>query len=172
MNAYTNWVNFQTSEMKGHEHYAAVTGLSDEQQASIWFYTSVEYPQINKALRNQELLQGNYTKIVANIDSGLESLPCYSGKVYRKLAIDSDRLGSLKVGSKFIEKAYVSTSKSPDVTVSGTEAYTFVIRHKNGRDIKNCSMNPHEEEVLFVRNTEFKVISYDSISKTFEIEEV
>lgn len=149
--------------------------LNDDEIYSINKYIGFESYTYNEKLRNNVLLTDSETKILDNLDSALSKMPKYSNTVTRSVSINGEDidyfLKDYKVGSVIIHKAYTSTTKgdiyNPDARVQ------MVIKSKNGRDIS--IYNEEEQEILFARNSRFKVKNVDTSDEFYvriELEEV
>ena len=66
-------------------------------------------------------------------------------------------LQNLEPGKTFIDRAFMSTSKTDPFAGK----FQFEIHSKSGRDIGSLSEHPNEAEVIFRPGTEFRI---DSIS--------
>lgn len=152
----------------------AVTGailkLTNEEQWALNEYVSSESYKINVVLRARGSLTEEQKKFVEYLDSALEKMPIYKGTVYRSMtdfAIeDIDAFFARHTpGRKIVFSAYTS---------SGTKVYDenfpiqYVLQSKSGRDIR--SVNPKEYEILFPRNTSFRVVRVEG--NTIFMEEV
>ncbi len=152
------------------ENKAQPAILDDEDMYAINQYKSARSYQINAALRGEMPMTEQLQAIVDSIDRALEKLPIYEGTVYRSITDfgidDMDAFWNQHaVGKKIRFPAYIS---------SGTQIYDdgfpiqYVILSKKGRDMREY--NPTEFEVLFQRNSEFKVVQVDG--RTIYMEEV
>jgi DNA repair protein RadC len=148
-----------------------------EEVAAIRYYTdTVGYKEINMTLRGQgkELKQwlGTQTwrpgdnrsekqiKLDAEADirmlnSGLNQLPDFKGKVYRGLTLPESLVSSaLEPGKKWKETGFTSTTKNPMTRYPGNVA--MVIKSKTGKDISKYEKF-NNKEVLFKNNSTFTV---------------
>lgn len=152
--------------------------LTDDE---IWamnnYVNSASYP-LNEALRNNSEMTSLQQKMVKNIDSALDKLPVYKSNkpLYRSFSDsfgNADELNKLilDVVEKgiYIDKGYISTAKT--VFDPGDYLRLIIKNSYSGRDIS--SIREDENEVLFKRNTAFKVLGrYNKEGKTFiEVEE-
>ena len=134
--------------------------LSKDEEMAISKYTSSDSYKINAALRNGDELDDDMSKLQRNLDSALTKLPKYDGDkpLQRDYFFTPDGadefMSQLREGSEFIDKAYISTSKGH--YGEGTEqVHVTIAKSETGRDIS--IYNDGEKEVLFARNTKFKV---------------
>jgi hypothetical protein len=120
-------------------------------------YTTDKFQAVNGALRKGEAMTPDVAKTVKGIDAYLAESPKYEGSVYRKFTADESLIASLQPGATFSDKAFMSTSKDvPRFVPEGSVALKII--GSNGVDISGLS--PHgaaEKEVLFPRNSKFKV---------------
>jgi hypothetical protein len=133
--------------------------LDEKERNAIEDYTTDKFQAINKALRSDAPLAGENKKIVSRIDSALAKANKYKGPaVFRKFDADESLIAQLQVGKTFSDKAFISTSKDPPAFIPrGTVGLQIV--GKSGVDISALSLHGSaEKEVLFPRNTKFKVV--------------
>lgn len=135
--------------------------LTEDEKAALNAYISSESYTINEKLRSGITLTDEEKWIVDNLDSALGKLPKYKGTVYRSL--DSSMMGNLvefwifhQPGNIVGYKAFTSTSLK---TYDDRMDIQYVITSKSGRNI--TSFNPNEEEILFERDTLFRVVKID-----------
>ena len=143
--------------------------LTDEEQYAINKYISSDFYSINEKLRNDIDLSIEETKLSNNLDSALNKLPTYNGLVTRSLEFSQDEL------QKFIDihradniveyKAYSSTTRGGRYNeLSNVELY---INSKAGINLE--IYNKKEQEVLFKRNSLFKVKQIEKINGVYHI---
>jgi len=112
------------------------------------------------------------------LDRALDKLPPYNGVVFRGLSLQSAQLAAIahsdrySVGSLFTWRAFSSAS----ILLSrayGANVY-FALRSTTGRELGNYSAAPSEKEVLFKRNSRFRVLSQRQVRSGlwfFDVEE-
>ncbi|MDD6407460.1 MAG: ADP-ribosyltransferase [Lactobacillus equicursoris] len=134
--------------------------LSKDEEMAISKYTSSDSCKINAALRHGEELDDDMKNLQYYLDSALTKLPKYDGDkpLQRDYFFTPDGankfMSQLREGSEFIDKAYISTSKGH--YGEGTEqVHVTIVRSETGRNI--LMYNSDKKEVLFARNTKFKV---------------
>ncbi len=144
--------------------------LSEAEQDAISRYISSESYTLNEKLRSGETLTWQEQEWVKNLDSALDKLPSYQGTVYRSVS----EMGIEDVDA-FVNAIPVGeTISSPAYTSSGTEVYDasfpiqYVIQSKNGKDLR--LYNPEEAEILFGRNTYFRITKIEG--HTIYMEEI
>lgn len=136
--------------------------LSNDERYAINKYIGFDSYTYNEKLRNGIGLTTEEEIILNNLDKALEKMPKYNGEVTRSISISSDDidyfLKDYKEGHIIKYKAYTSTTKgdvyNPDSKVQLT------IKSKNGRNISEY--NPDEQEILFSKNSKFKVLKVDT----------
>ena len=162
-----NWQNTKTKI----KH----TKLTNDEVYAINKYIGFESYTYNEKLRNGIKLTETENQILNNLDKALEKMPKYKGEVTRSISILSEDidifLKDYQVGSIVLHKAYTSTTKgdiyNPESKVQ------MLIKSKKGRDISEY--NEQEQEVLFTRNSKFKVLKVDTKDDFYvriELEEV
>lgn len=162
-----NWQNTKTKI----KH----TKLTNDEVYAINKYIGFESYTYNEKLRNGIKLTETENQILNNLDKALEKMPKYKGEVTRSISILSEDidifLKDYQVGSIVLHKAYTSTTKgdiyNPESKVQ------MLIKSKKGRDISEY--NEQEQEVLFTRNSKFKVLKVDTNDDFYvriELEEV
>lgn len=131
--------------------------LTDKDIRAINTYKSARSFNLNAALRGEAPMKEEMQAVVRDIDAALDKLPVYTGTVYRSLTSDMMPDVALfwdqhKIGEIVTYPAYTS---------SGTEVYDssmdiqLIIQSKRGRDMREY--NPMETEVVFKRNSRFRV---------------
>lgn len=143
--------------------------LSDEEQYAINQYISPESYVLNEILRDELKLTKKQEITINNLDKALDKFPKYQGNVTRSIMLDKNRLKefleSHKTGNNITYKAYTSTTIGNRYNnMSNIELH---IKSKNGRDIRK--FNKEEQEILFKRNTEFKIIQVKEINNIHHI---
>ena len=153
-------------------HDWAEGGLTEEEASTLLAYKSSESYKVNAALRETGRVSEQHQKLVAAMDSALEKLPVYTGRVYRNLSFDD--LGGKEAFDAFMAEhiadgiplyypAYTSSSTSREgYPVEGDFVAHMEIQGVNSRNLEGFGNN-FESEVLFPRNTMFLVdrVSYD-----------
>jgi len=106
------------------------------------------------------------------MDDALDRAPKFDGSSFRTIgSVPPDMVSNLKVGGVISDSAFSSSRKKPDLTTRAAfvdkavvpDSLVMRIEGKTGVDISNISNNPGESEVLFPRDTKFKI---DKIQKT------
>ena len=160
---------FQEKYLKARKD-SGMMDLSEAEQDAISRYTSSESYTLNEKLRSGEALTKQEQEWVKNLDSALDKLPSYQGTVYRSVSDmgieDVDAfVNAHHVGGVFSSPAYVSSG-----TVVYDESFPiqYVIQSNNGKDLR--VYNPDESEILFGRNTGFRITKIEG--HTIYMEEI
>jgi len=143
-----------------------IWNLNQVEFLALYSYTSNDFVIINPALRKKTENLQYLDPIVDHIDSGLDKLPVFKGTVLRGVRLKDQVSQKLKVGSLFKDPAYLSTSENQ--AFGGT--YQFKIKSETGREVYHLSANPDEKEILFHRNTEFRITKISKENSTTYIE--
>lgn len=132
--------------------------LTPDEREALWDYTSegkrLDYREINDALYGNTPMTPEVAERVESLDSALDKLPAYEGDCYRRTPYDP---GPVKEGDTISFPSYVSTSRDQDVAASFAGDYTYVLNSVTGRDVKDVSAHPDEDEVLFPRDCQWRV---------------
>lgn len=162
---YQNKVN----ELKNQIESSKIE-LSDNEQYAINQYIGPESYKINEILRDNLDLTRQQQELLSNLDKALDKMPNYNGIVQRSLMLDKKQLNRFlelhQEGNVIKYKAYTSTT-------SGSRYNDFsnvelLIKSINGKDMRKY--NREEQEILFKRNTKFKVIRKEKINNIYYIQ--
>ena len=143
--------------------------LTEAENAAIVKYVIPDAYVLNDKLRNGYDLSESDKKWINSLDKALYKIPAIQGVVNRSLNFlhDEDRKKFIEmheVGNKVKYKEYVSSSMNEVYNEDGEVQIT--IYSKNGRDIR--SVNPEENEILFMRDTEFESVNIEKLNgKTY-----
>lgn len=143
--------------------------LTDNEKYAMNKYISSDFYAINEKLRNGAKLDSIETDLARNLDNALDKMPSYHGLVSRSLQLNEEQLKDfLKENEvdKIVEyRAYTSTtSRERYNDLSSVELY---INSKTGKDIRKY--NSEEQEILFKRNSLFKVKQIEKLKDTYHI---
>jgi len=148
----------------------AILKFTEAEQWALNEYISSGSYKINAPLRNGDPLTKEQRAMADALDSALKKMPVYEGTVYRSIC--SDMIVDI---DEFWEMHMVGTEMTyPAYTSSGTKIFDesmdiqMAIYSKTGRDIRKY--NPGEYEILFPRNTKFRVVKVEK--NTVFMEEV
>ena len=134
-----------------------IINLLDEEKYAVNQYISSESYILNEALRDNMKLTDEQEIMKSNLDKALNKCPKYEGIVTRSLELDDVSLGEFlnihKEGQEIQYDAYTSTTLGQ--RYNDNSNVEIFINSKNGRDIRH--FNQEEQEILFKRETKFKV---------------
>lgn len=137
--------------------------LTWHEKAALKRYVSSNSYKINDALRRNDFTPEDREEI-GYLDEALLKIPIYVGQkiLYRTFDFHKDRqrtfdfANNIVTSNFYVDSAYVSTSKS--IYDDKNNDLTLIIKKsKHGRDLDVSSYNVGEQEVLFPRNSLFKV---------------
>ncbi len=138
--------------------------LTKDEEAAVKRYVGPDSYKLNAKLRSGEPLSNQEKAFVKNLDYALDKLPKYTGEepLYRSMYSNAmenaeDFVRNTKAGAIIKQPAYISTSK--DMYDPDADIQMKILNSKSGADLtgKN-SYNNSEREVLFPRDTKFKVV--------------
>lgn len=157
------------NKAKGLQNQIEDVTISEEEQYAINSYISSESYKINDKLRNNIKLNDLENSIVKDLDVTLNKMQEYRGNVRRSLQLNKEELKGFleehKIGSIVNYKAYTSTTAGSRYNdLSNIELY---IKSKTGRDLRR--FNKEEAEILFKRDTRFKIKSIEKINEVYYI---
>lgn len=153
---YEDWLNYIESGGTTKEW----NSLTKENKHAINSYVSSSSYFINDILRNGYKLDDEQKEIVKNLDDALNKMHPYEGDLTRSVyfydAQSFDKfLKEYEVGKILTIKQYLSTTKG-DVYNPEAQVQLKILNSKNGINIS--AFNNSEDEVLYKRNSKFKVI--------------
>jgi ADP-ribosyltransferase exoenzyme len=159
--------------IRSSERANALSMLSLEEKTLIYEYTNWEYLSVNKLLRKNKL--ENISEFALYLDETLSKIPNYKGIVYRGAELPESVFDTYKKAFSdkmaFTEYGFLSTSQSQIVAQENFEGdFLFEIFSKTGKLIENVAKfgsysYDNEYEVLFRRNTRFKILDIIKLSK-------
>jgi hypothetical protein len=148
--------------------------FNKQDEDAIAFYSGPGFRDLNKYLRDPDSVKNprqraEYDAQAAKISNALNKMDTYDGTTYRGTSNKAKDL--YNKGDVVEEKAFTSSSKDR------TEAEQFAkwdgsimeIKGKNGRSIENYTKFQGQDEVVFDRNSKFKVTDVDKSSDQYKI---
>lgn len=143
--------------------------LTEAEQYAMNKYISSDFYTINEKLRNNVKLSDTEQKLANDLDKALDKMPVYNGLVSRSLEIIPEELEEFlnkhKLNNIVDYSAYTSTTKGERYNnLSNVELY---IESKTGKNI--TQYNDEEQEILFKRNSKFRVKEIEKIKSTYHI---
>ena len=153
---YEDWLNYIESGGATKEW----NSLTKENKHAINLCFIIFFYFINDILRNGYKLDDEQKEIVKNLDDALNKMHPYEGDLTRSVyfydAQSFDNfLKEYEVGKILTIKQYLSTTKG-DVYNPEAQVQLKILNSKNGINIS--AFNNSEDEVLYKRNSKFKVI--------------
>lgn len=134
--------------------------LSTEERRAVTNYVGTSYIGINDSLRNNYPMTEMQKATVKHIDTALDKLPKYNSDkpLYRSYTFNNNRdlanfVKNKNIGKVFTNSAYTSTGK-PGFQENEDIRMT-IKKSQNGRILGD--LNTLGDEVLFKRNTKFKI---------------
>jgi ADP-ribosyltransferase exoenzyme len=167
--------NFQESLeiVRSSERANVLNMLTLEEKTIIYEYTDWEYLTVNSSLRESK---GTIVSEFAQyLDTVLSKLPNYVGVVHRGAELSKPQFHvfqhSFLNKIPVIEYGFLSTSQEQIVATNFTGDFLFEIFSKTGKIIEDIAKNgtysyESEQEVLFRKNTHFKVLDIIEKSKS------
>ncbi len=177
MNQLEKYVNqhFQESleSIKNSHRANDLPFLTLEEKTLIYEYTNWEYFSVNKLLRKNK--SENTPEFAIHLNKTLSKIPNYKGIVYRGVELPDTVFEAYQKAffnkTTFIEYGFLSTSQSQIVAQENFEGdFLFEIFSKTGKSIENIAKfgsysYDNEYEVLFRKNTHFRVLGITKMSK-------
>lgn len=141
----------------------------EEEHALYWYIGSDSYI-INDCIRKNIPLNEIQKKNIENLDKALDKMPNYKGIVKRSIRvrtndekIKSDFLKEYKENETITFPSYTSCTIAKE-DYDPDSPIQYRIKSKTAKNISKY--NPSEEEVIFKRNTKFKVIEIKEYKDT------
>lgn len=143
--------------------------LSDDEKYAINQYIGPQSYILNEVLRDELELTEHQKMLIKDLDKALDKFPKYNGNTTRSLMLNESELENFIkqyiVGDTVRYKAYTSTTVGTRYNdMSNVELH---IKSKSGRDIRR--FNKEEQEILFKRNTTFKIEAVEKIDNIYYI---
>ena len=161
----------------------SVKALSIDEFCALRIYSSGNYKEINRALREEVGLE-HWKNLISDAESGIRKLARLSDEknnysvVFRGFNASegmSYHPNNYIEGDILKDRAFVSSSASKSqaeyFTFGDNDSVMARIYSERGAGIESISRNPEEREFLFKPSTEFSLILkvYDSKNKTFQL---
>lgn len=152
--------------------------LTDDEKWALNSYVSSDSYKLNDNLR-RNLVTDQQKKFISYMDSGLDKIKTYNGEqpLYRSFNFNKDRNATFQFAQSivnngfYLDKAFVSSGKM--VYDPKKEDLRIIIKSsKSGHDLDAVGINTREKEVLFKRNTLFRVVSFGMLKNNIPYIEV
>lgn len=134
---------------------------------------------VNYSLRDGKLSEAE-SQYVRNLDKALKKLPNEKEQnLYRGLNLPTEDFNSITKGAELNFAGYTSTTKdkdrvslfmaaTPNPKYKITPTIFKIVSHKTGKSIEKYSNIKSEQEVLFGRNSKFKVLNIEGNTITIK----
>jgi len=149
--------------------YEHVYKLTPDEVAAVRKYTEMLATFLNKNIRESNILSELDKDILQKIDQALLKLPGFQGVVYRSSGAFPKFHTDYVEGAIVSDPAFLSTSRNTSV-FEVKKSVRFTIHSKNGRDVGGISQRENEQEILFPRDTRFKILKKDLIDNVWHVE--
>ncbi len=141
--------------------YVVGNPFTIHEKSAIMKYISAESFTLNEKLRGGIDLDAAQKAIVENLDRALRKAPLYQGNLMRSVDFLAEEqaqefLESYRIGESIRYPQYISATKG-DVYNSKAKIQIYIQNGSKGRDIS--AFNEAEQEVLYERNSEFRVLN-------------
>jgi len=139
---------------------------------AIFAYTGGLNYIVNPVLRSNEKLNSFVRGYMYFLQKSLDSLPVYTGTVYRTDYLPKDILQLfLNKNGEYVERGFLSTTRLQTYNHTGYYNVKFIIKSKTGRSVPNMPiLQPYnnEKEVIFSSHTKFKITNVSLVEDGFE----
>lgn len=175
--------HLKSSERLEMEQFAKKYGISVEELGLINRYSygskwinRYSYGVIDSYHGVVEDYGGLCPKFIQACNAALEKMPRYQGTVFSGVSFDSAMLAKhiqtlqecLATGQPYVNKALMSSTTNINKTEIFGDNFMYVIKSKNGADIKPISHYSSEDEIVFRAGAKFKVTKvYQETSRRF-----
>ncbi|AYV75518.1 MAG: ankyrin repeat protein [Terrestrivirus sp.] len=121
------------------------------------------FQQVNKVLNNWNSKEADIWKpFIGSLYQAIDVMPPYEGEVYRAVDMQFDPV-NYAVGNVISWNTFSMGSteySSATELINNKRGMVFVIKSKTGRKISKYSINPVDNEVIFLAGVKFKVVSH------------
>lgn len=127
-------------------------------------YTENLYELVNSTLRMPVGDEKEENELIDLISKQLKTLSNYNNVTYRVQNLSELQVERIKnsVGESITFKGFSSSTKKEELLKKKSTDYIFIIDSKKGYDIEGISERPEEKEVLFDKNSKFKIFKVDN----------
>lgn len=145
--------------------------LTRSEEAAVNRYIGGESYVLNDKLRREKPLNSDEMTWVEQLDKALTKLPRYQGDLTRSVyfasaAILQEFMKDYQADNVIQYNEYLSTTSGPVYNPEGQVLF-YIFNATRGRDI--TLYNPGESEVLYPRNSNFKVIDVELLNGVYHI---
>lgn len=133
--------------------------ITDTDKKAILDYMGAKSYVVNEKLREGSKLTKSEQEFVNKLDNALDKMPSYEGNLQRSLLFYSDEaveefMNNHKVDNVVTYQEFLSTTKGETYNPDG-QVQIYIQGAKNGKDVS--TINENENEILYKRNSSFKV---------------
>ena len=133
--------------------------LTNDEEHALKRYISSDSYKINDKLRNEPKLTPDEERFKENLDAALKKMPNYSGNLQRSIDFPNTKsreafLQGYRIDDTITYKEFISTTKG-DIYNPDADVQIYIENSRRGKDIS--AYNEGEQEVLYSRNSSFKV---------------
>lgn len=133
--------------------------ITDTDKKAILDYMGAKSYVVNEKLRKGSKLTKSEQEFVNKLDNALDKMPSYEGNLQRSLLFYSDEaveefMNNHKVDNVVTYQEFLSTTKGETYNPDG-QVQIYIQGAKNGKDVS--TINENENEILYKRNSSFKV---------------
>lgn len=176
--AFKSWLNDFSNDTPENPRVVASKkmGLTADDAFFIWAYTGSCSSWLNSDKRNCNEYSSDCKRYFAEfLERAIKKIPVHGGVVWRWEEAD-EKLQKFnwfkeQVGSSVRVPYFLSTSKD-NITADPMLWEIITIQSGHARDISKISNNPFEDEVLFIANAKFKIISVKDDNRTVVMQEL
>ena len=146
--------------------------LTRAEEGAVLRYIGSDAYRLNEKIRNRLPLTADETEWTATLDRALNKVKTYRGDLSRSLTFYGDDavqefLARHPVGQTVKYSAYTSMTAKEKLYNPSGQVQLFVLNAKHGRDIRD--INTGEQEVLYLRDSRFRVKSVKSVGRQYHI---
>jgi len=153
------------------QNFLKINNLPPEAESIIKAYTSreksfkkIDFEMLNSSLDGRSPQNSDIIKFKTALEYLLSQQKGYKGTTFRGV---SKGTYNLLEGDFFSEYKFLSSSINKKTADKYGEKYIFIITSKNGKLVEKISLNPEENEVIFLPNTLFRITKIEKTnSKT------
>lgn len=154
-----------------YQKNAGEDNLSIEEEAALTKYISPDSYILNDKLRRGIDLTENEKGWIMNLDNALDKMPEYEGNLNRSLTFFDDEdakefVDTFSEGKKKTFSEYLSTTKEGIYNPDG-QVQIYIQNSKKGKELNG--LNDMEKEVLYKKNSTFRVISKQEVDGKYYI---
>lgn len=161
--------NISDNSFNKKTHFITKLGIGEVGLKALNEYISSKSYNINEKLRKNLPLTNEEKTLILNLDEALEQMPTYQGDLTRSLYFmyDEDvenfikqyQIGDVKEYPEFLSTTFGAVyNEKAQVQIN-------IVNSKRGRDISKY--NSKEKEVLYQRNSKFRVINIKQKEKVW-----